>query len=48
MAGERCRYHATVILLWNHTLACGTHARAYQPQGMARIAYWSEKQRAWL
>ncbi len=47
-AGEPCRYEATVLVLMTETPACGTHARAYTPRGLARIAYWSEKQRAWL
>jgi hypothetical protein len=47
-AGDPCRSAATVIVVSSHRLACGNHSRAYVPRGLARIAYWSEKQRAWL
>lgn len=47
-AGRVCGKHATMIVVLDGTLTCGTHARAWLPKGLARIAYWRPREQAWL
>lgn len=46
-AGQLCRHQATMIVTLVGMRVCGTHARAWLPTGLARIAYWNPVTRTW-
>ena len=50
-SGAPCGRRAiAIVVATGHagTPVCGTHARAWLKPGLARIAYWHEKEQAWL
>lgn len=48
-AGKECGRTATCMIVVASTgePCCGTHARAYLPAALARLAYWNVKERSW-
>jgi hypothetical protein len=48
-AGLRCGNFATCVIVVMNTAepCCGTHARAYLPTALARLAYYDERSRSW-
>lgn len=47
-AYQPCRFTATMVVVDSGTFVCGVHARTWHSSGLARIAYWDPKARAWL
>jgi hypothetical protein len=47
-AGYACPHKATMIVVFDGHPVCGTHARAWAPRGLIRLAYWNRKAQAWL